>query len=141
MKFQNETSLQIETLSYIIQISYFLQVVIMERSAVRVAKVFSKDLFASNWDTSAGVTRIAKSRNTIVTDASIVDSKNVQQWECDLIVSIYIITLNILFIFLSLYKLCLLFACFTMNFPIQQFVSIRYLRRLRGSLSEHFFVY
>ena len=49
----------------------------MERSAVRVAKVFSKDLFANNWDTSAGVTRIAKSRNTIVTDASIVDFKNV----------------------------------------------------------------
>ena len=54
---------------------------------------------------------------------------------------IYIIILHILFIFLSLYKLCFLFACFTMKFPIQQFVFIRYLRRLRGSLSEHFFVY
>ena len=49
----------------------------MERLAVKDAKDFSRDQFASNWVISAEETKIVRSLNTIVTDASIVDFKNV----------------------------------------------------------------
>ena len=59
----------------------------MAPSVVRVAKAFSRGLFASSWVINAVATRTAKSPSTTATAVSTAACKNVWQWACEVTVS------------------------------------------------------
>ena len=59
----------------------------MAPSVVRVAKAFSRGLFASSWVINAVAIRTAKSPSTTATAVSTAVCKNVWQWACVVTVS------------------------------------------------------